>query len=672
MKFCYECGFKLNGNEDVCPNCGTKFKKSLFNNIFDETKKIIGNNEIIGDITNKINIEDIHSFVDGTSKSVIEDVSKKYQNYANKKVNYFNKAKSHYSNGKYKKSIKYCDKYIELDSSNWEIYYFAGDSYFNLEKYEEAIDNLEKSLQLKPNNVNALLPLADSYRLLSKNSTAISHYDSALKIDFKNLRAVIGKSLAYYNISNYNESISYFNKADHLGDLSDEELYVWSEALIKLGKLDDAKNILKRAVEINKRYTSDLNKIDKLILENSNDPDVLYRISKESFSKHDYEYSIKYLRKALSFRNDFNSLILIAEAEYYLAKYDDALNHCNEALTMTQNSKAYNLKGEILMALENYNEAINSFIRALTYGDDANIYSNMGLAYYLLGNHSQANDNYFKALSIENKNSRALIGKALIEQSKRLDKNSNIYSEDVLNKSEISIESMFANCLMFSYKWNDTYWGIDHYRECEYKLEVAANYADEASKVFKKLGIDKDFWLVEMAFDLIGNILVEYIRKGEVYGFITRRDMTKISSSLIRVYGKNEVLCTNHGQLLLMYHEYDDAVKSFDDALSFNPKPINRCRLLSYKGLSHKEHSKLRTLRGERWYLNKSEESFNSSLSCYDRLLQENPIDVDILNEKAHTLVLADRKTEAVHCFEEILRIDPNNELAKRGMNRIR
>ena len=339
---------------------------------------------------------------------------------------------------------------------------------------------------------------------------------------------------------------------------------------------------------------------------------------------------------------------------------------------MTSNSKAFNLKGEILMALENYNEAINCFIRALTYGDDANVYSNMGLAYYLLGDHSQANDNYFKALSIENKNSRALIGKALIEQSKSLDKNSNIYSEDVLNKSEISIESMFANCLMFSYKWNDTYWGIDHYRECEYKLEVAANYADEASKVFKKLGIDKDFWLVEMAFDLIGNILVEYIRKGEVYGFITRRDMTKISSSLIRVYGKNEVLCTNHGQLLLMYHEYDDAVKSFDDALSFNPKPINRCRLLSYKGLSHKEHSKLRTLRGERWYLNKSEESFNSSLSCYDRLLRENPNDVDILNEKAHTLVLADRKTEAVHCFEEILRIDPNNELAKRGMNRIR
>ena len=199
MKYCHECGVKLNGDENVCPNCGTKFRKSIFDNLASETKKFIENSEFVGDITNKINVDDIHSFVDETSKSVINNVSKKYNESFNKEDNYFNKAKSYNSKGKYKKSIKYCDKYIELNPSNWEIYYIAGDSFFNLKKYEEAINNFESSLNLKPNNVEASLPLADSYRLLSKNNKAISLYDSILKNDFRNFRAVTGNALAYYN-----------------------------------------------------------------------------------------------------------------------------------------------------------------------------------------------------------------------------------------------------------------------------------------------------------------------------------------------------------------------------------------------------------------------------------------------------------------------------------------
>ena len=661
---------KLMDNNEVIRGIANETKKLMDNNevirgIANETKKFIDNNDAIGDLANRVNIDDIQTFVDETSKSINE----KYNESFNKQNNYLSKAKSYNSKGKYKKSLKYCEKYMELDKSNWEIYYISGDSNFNLKKYKDAIDDFENSLKLKKDNVDVLLPLADSYRLISRNNLAIHHYVLILKIDSENIKALTGEASAFYNLKKYEESISYFNEANQLCELDGETLYIWSQALIKNGNLEEGKCILKKAHESNGRYSSDLKKLDKLILESSKDPETLYDAAYKSFSNKDYKYAIKLLRKALASKREYKSFILIAEAEYYLADYNQALKHCDNALKSTPNSKAYNLKGEILIGLKRYNEAITNFQTGITYDKSANIYSNMGLAYYLLGNHSTANENYFEALSIDSKNSRALIGKALIEESKK-----NIYAEEVLKNSEkYSLESIFANCLMFGYELNHIYWYTEPHDVWGRKMRLAVDYVKEASAIFKILGIDKDFWLVKMAFDLIYDVLVGYIRGEVTVKDITPRDyMIKLSSIYMDIYGKNEVLCTNHGQIILMsFGGNKDAIKAFDDALSFNPKPINRCRIHSYKGLAYKKDCKSISLRGEKWYLKKSKESFDQSISCYDRILSRNSRNVDVLNEKAHTLILADRKTEAVHCYEEILRIDPNNELAKKGMRRI-
>lgn len=663
LLFCPYCGTKYNQNDKKRSN-GGGFLKGLRDGIVNETKKFIDNNEAIGDLVNRVNIDDVQTFVNETSKSINEI----YDASLNKQNKYLNKAKSYNSKGKYKKSLKYCENYMELDKSNWEIYYISGDSKFNLKEYNGAINDFETSLKLKKDNIDVLLSLADSYRLASKNNQAIHHYVIILKMDSKNIKALTGEALAFYNLKKYDESIFYFNEANQLGELDGETLYIWSQALIKNGNLGEAKGILKKAHESNGVYLSDLKKLDKLILENSKDPKTLYDAAYKSFSNKDYEYAIKLLRKALSYKKEYKSLILIAESEYYLANYNQALKHCDSALKSTHNSKTYNLKGEILIGLKRYDEAITNFQTAITYDKNANTYSNMGLAYYLLGNHSAANDNYFEALSIDSKNSRALIGKALIDESKN-----NIHAEEVLKNSENSLESMFANCLMFVYTFNHIYWYNEPLVDLERKIRDAFDYVKKASADFKILSIDKDFWLVKMAFDLIYDILVGYIR-GEitVKHIIPKSYMIKVSSVYMDIYGKNERLCTNHGQIILMsYSSKKEAIESFDDALSFNPKPINRCRIHSYKGLAYKEDSGSISLRGEKWYLKKSKECFDQSISCYDRILSRNSQDVDVLNEKAHTLFLADRKTEAIHCYEEILRIDPNNELAKKGMRRI-
>ena len=91
IKFCYECGYKLEGYEKVCPECGTELKRpedteffveSIFNQFIDDFDKIKSN---ALDMLDEMDIGDaIDDFSINSKKALNMDID--YVNRARKKI----------------------------------------------------------------------------------------------------------------------------------------------------------------------------------------------------------------------------------------------------------------------------------------------------------------------------------------------------------------------------------------------------------------------------------------------------------------------------------------------------------------------------------------------------------------------------------------------------------
>lgn len=263
MKFCYECGCKLEGGEDKCPQCGTEFDDINVNKR--STDRVFFESEFIQSLSNQLDIffEDANQILkdfdsselkrqfddidiiditmdtldqfndikDETLKNVdfdempeiIVKTSRSAKIALNRDADYLNYAKRKLANLddrdriKYKKTnfriIELCNKAISLNRCNPESYYLKGLALLNLEEYDDAIDKFITSLALDSDNLKPRLAIAEANRLNGDYDDAISIYDSVLEIDEESFEALKGKAYVYYDLKDYENALVFFKKA---------------------------------------------------------------------------------------------------------------------------------------------------------------------------------------------------------------------------------------------------------------------------------------------------------------------------------------------------------------------------------------------------------------------------------------------------------------------------
>ena len=230
MKFCYECGYKLEGYEKVCPECGTELKRpedteffveSIFNQFLSDVDQI-KNNAL--DMLDEMDIED-----------VIDDFSKNSRMALNRDADYINRARKKLNNsGEEKRVIYLCNKALLVNDLNWEAFYLKGRALINLERYDEAINALISSLALNEDNIDARLYIAKAAHLKGDLNYALQVYDSVLSIDEKSFEALNGKALVYFDKKDFLEADKFFKKACKLSVLPEESKIKWNFAAAKL------------------------------------------------------------------------------------------------------------------------------------------------------------------------------------------------------------------------------------------------------------------------------------------------------------------------------------------------------------------------------------------------------------------------------------------------------
>lgn len=230
MKFCCECGYKLEGFEKVCPECGKEFKspedkeyffESILNQFLDDVGQLKNN---ASEFIDEMNIDD-----------VFDDFSRNSKKALNRDADYVNRARKKltYSND-YKRALYLCNKALLVNEFNWEAYYLKGIALISLGRYGEAIEELINSLALNKDNIKAREYIAKASSLNGDLDYALKVYDSILNIDDKYFEALQGKALIYFNQKNYLDAEKFFKKANDISPLSNHANIKWKFCLKKL------------------------------------------------------------------------------------------------------------------------------------------------------------------------------------------------------------------------------------------------------------------------------------------------------------------------------------------------------------------------------------------------------------------------------------------------------
>ena len=230
MKFCYECGYKLEGYEKVCPECGTELKRPEDTEFFVES--IL--NQFLSDV-DQIKNNALDMLDENDLGDIIDDFSINSRKALNRDADYINRARKKLNNsGEEKRVIYLCNKALLVNDLNWEAYYLKGRALINLERYDEAINELISSLALNEDNIDARLHIAKAAHLKGDLNYALQVYDSVLNIDEKSFEAFNGKALVYFDKKDVLEADKFFRKASEISVLPEDSKIKWNFSATKL------------------------------------------------------------------------------------------------------------------------------------------------------------------------------------------------------------------------------------------------------------------------------------------------------------------------------------------------------------------------------------------------------------------------------------------------------
>ena len=86
-------------------------------------------------------------------------------------------------NSRFKESINYFKRIIEIDPNNYRAYYNLGISYSSIDLFEEALKAYKKALEIKPDYIYCYYNIGLIYEVKNDLKRALEYHQNALKIE---------------------------------------------------------------------------------------------------------------------------------------------------------------------------------------------------------------------------------------------------------------------------------------------------------------------------------------------------------------------------------------------------------------------------------------------------------------------------------------------------------
>ena len=275
---------------------------------------------------------------------------------------------------------------------------------------------------------------------------ADKYYTGILKVKPKHPDANHNMGVLAVNIGRFKEALPFFKIAVEANPNIDQFWLSYIETLIKLDRLNDARNVLSKAKKKNPIFKGFGQLEQRLKLASAKKPKELIsqRMQSEKLDqarkaqdppenlaktlvdlciqKQFKKSKNQALKLLLSFPNSIVLYNIIGAANQGLGELDNALNAYEKAISIQPNfAEAYFNMGNVLQDQGKLKKAIGSFEKAVSINPNyAEAFNNMGVALQDQGKLEEAIDAYRKALSIKPDFSKAYnnLGVTLKNQNK--------------------------------------------------------------------------------------------------------------------------------------------------------------------------------------------------------------------------------------------------------------
>ena len=140
----------------------------------------------------------------------------------------------------FEEAITYCDKVLEIKSTDA---YALKNKVFALEslkKYDEVLKLCETLLSIDPKDIWALNSMGISLNELDRHKDAIRYYDTSLVIDPNDVTALMNKAISLSHLGNFQDAIDYYDLAQRIDSSLREIPPAKSKLYEKLNMPDEA------------------------------------------------------------------------------------------------------------------------------------------------------------------------------------------------------------------------------------------------------------------------------------------------------------------------------------------------------------------------------------------------------------------------------------------------
>ena len=291
------------------------------------------------------------------------------------------------------------------------------------------------------------------------------------------------------------------------------------------------------------------------------------------------------------------------------------------------------------------------------YKNNADYYAKLSSLYYITKEYNQAVNAADKALSIDSNNGLGWFYKGCANAAKENFKESNTSFEQALKYLEISSEEYpaiyfyrtynFIGMMNISLEKNN--------QDILPMLSQAVKDSQEGYQIFStNYNKNKEFIFLNFSLDLIPlvlNYLVQnnyfFIDFHTGFGINVAHNLQDITDEYVKLRSQNTIVLKMKGDIYGRLGFHDKAVEYFDLVLKTQDPDF---RVLGYKGRSLIELGRLQ----------EAENCLKQMYIFLEDEISRDPRNIYLIREKAVTLAQLGRKRDALKCYDEILRINPN------------
>ena len=284
----------------------------------------------------------------------------------------------------YNKSIIACDKILDNDPKNDDVWRFKGCNLDEIGNYEEAIECFDNSLSINPNNANTWVFKGNSLYSIGKYEEAIECYNKALELEPEHGSIAFFKDRAEKML---HESTS------TMDDKANEDI-----------ESDNIDQLLQKAQEQYeyKNYDMVLNYYNQVLEIEPGNEDAWSGKGVIYYQRGQKEEAIKCLDKIFENSSDNEWLSFVAQMYSSFGMFDKAIMAYDKILEVDKkNEEAWRFKGWNFYLLSNYEDALKCFDNALSINpNEAFTWQWKGDSFFSLKEYGEAIRCYDEALGL--------------------------------------------------------------------------------------------------------------------------------------------------------------------------------------------------------------------------------------------------------------------------------